>query len=72
MGVFGSMVLGGAGSAGVFAAGVGGVGAWSLCVVAVAGNSCWDQLAILGLVLLVTYLIYTKFTSNNRAFFHLW
>ena len=45
------------------------MGAWSLCLVAVAGDSCWGQLAILGLVLLVTQLICTKFISNNRACF---
>ena len=53
----------------VFASGIGGMGAWSLCLVAVAGDSCWGQLAILGLVLLVTQLICTKFISNNRACF---
>ena len=48
------------------------VGAWSLWLVGIAKNSWWSQRAILGLVLLVTQLIYTKFVSNNRALFCLW
>ena len=47
------------------------VGAWSLCLAeVVGGDSCWS--AILGLVLLMTQFIYTKFISNNCALFHLW
>ena len=64
-------VFGTRGFAGVFAAGVGrGGGGWFL--VEFTRDSCWGQLAILGLVLLVTQLKYTKFIRNNRALFHLW
>ena len=52
---------------------------WSLSVcvgrgVVVGGclGLCWSEVAILGLVLLVTQLEYTKCISNNRALFYLW
>ena len=48
------------------------VGALSLNLIEVASDSCWSQVAISGLVLLVTQLIYTKFLSNNCALLHLW
>ena len=68
------VLLGGGGGVlpGYLLPGLAGVGAWSLCLVEVARDSCWSQPAILGLVLLVMQLIYTTFISNNRALFHLW
>ena len=71
--VFFSMVVRGKGVLGGYLLqGSAVVGAWSLCLAGVAGDSCWSQLAIIDLVLLVTQLRYTKFISNNRALFHLW